>query len=254
MYNFLCRCQWWRLFHTKDIPESHFLLAIPLSFHYDADMRRIIIPLIVITLALAVSCSGSPKAEVAEIDVLTADGKPLSSSPTFSTDLFVVEVTYSDSSTEMLDADGLVTPVYDEEADGTTTWNGMVEASYGGKTIQKTFALETIEAPVYPNDDTGSVTYKELVSLSIYQIRPTTDGEPFDPSLFRIQAEYAGGPSEDLDGDGYVYLENPDNTMNKGDFVAANIRGYRVKLRIDFIDGCPTTGLQAPLSRGFPFS
>ena len=199
-------------------------------------MRKIIIPLVVFILALAVSCSGSPKAEIAEIDILTVDGKPLASAPEFSTDLFVVEVTYSDSSTETLDADGLVTPLYDEEADGTATWNGMVEASYGGKTIQKTFVLKTIEVPVYPNDDSGSVTYKELVSLSIYQIRPASDGEPFNPSLFRIQAEYAGGPSEDLDGDGYVYLQDSDGIMNKGDFVMASIRGYRVKLRIDFVD------------------
>ena len=155
-------------------------------------MKRIIIPLVVFILALAVSCSGSPKAEIAEIDILTVDGKPLASAPEFSTDLFVVEVTYSDSSTETLDADGLVTPVYDEESDGTATWNGMIEASYGGKTIQKTFVLKTIEVPVYPNDDSGSVAYKELVSLSIYQIRPASDGEPFNPSLFRIQAEYAG--------------------------------------------------------------
>lgn len=96
--------------------------------------------------------------------------------------------------------------------------------------------LETIEAPVYPNDDSGKVTYKELVSLSIYQTRPATDGEPFDPSLFRSQAEYAGGPSEDLDGDGYVYLQDSDGTMNRGDSVMASIRGYRVKLRIDFAD------------------
>ena len=135
---------------------------------------------------------------VAEIDILTADGKPLASAPEFSTDLFVVEVTYSDGSAKMLDADGLVTPVYDEESDDTTTWNGMVEASYGGMTVQKTFVLEEILAPVYPNDGEGPITYKELVSLSIYQISPATDGEPFDPSLFRIQAEYAGGPSEDL--------------------------------------------------------
>ena len=199
-------------------------------------MRRIIIPLIIITLAFAVSCSGSPKAEIAEIDILTVDGKPLASAPEFSTDLFVVEVTYSDSSTKTLDADGLVTPVYDEESDDTATWNGMVEASYGGKTIQKTFVLEEIIDPVYPNDDEGSITYKELVSLSIYQIRPATDGEPFDPSLFRIQAEYAGGPSEDLDGDGYVYLQDSDGTMNRGDSVMASVRGYRVKLRIDFAD------------------
>lgn len=199
-------------------------------------MRRIIIPLIIITLAFAVSCSGSPKAEIAEIDILTVDGKPLASAPEFSTDLFIVEVTYSDSSTKTLDADGLVTPVYDEESDDTATWNGMVEASYGGKTIQKTFVLEEIIDPVYPNDDEGSITYKELVSLSIYQIRPATDGEPFDPSLFRIQAEYAGGPSEDLDGDGYVYLQDSDGTMNRGDSVMASVRGYRVKLRIDFAD------------------
>ena len=199
-------------------------------------MRRIIIPLIIITLAFAVSCSGSPKAEIAEIDILTVDGKPLASAPEFSTDLFVVEVTYSDSSTKTLDADGLVTPVYDEESDDTATWNGMVEASYGGKTIQKTFVLEEIIDPVYPNDDEGSITYKELVSLSIYQIRPATDGEAFDPSLFRILAEYAGGINEDLDGDGYVYLQNSDGVMNRGDSVMASIRGYRVKLRIDFVD------------------
>lgn len=144
-------------------------------------MRRIIIPLVVFILALAISCSGSPKAEIAEIDILTVDGKPLASAPEFSTDLFVVEVTYSDSSTKTLDADGLVTPVYDEEADDTTTWNGMVEASYGGKTVQKTFVLEEIIDPVYPNDDEGPITYKELVSLSIYQIRPATDGEAFNP-------------------------------------------------------------------------
>lgn len=148
----------------------------------------------------------------------------------------MVEVTYSDSSTKTLDADGLVTPVYDEEADGTTTWNGMVEASYGGKTIQKTFVLEEILDPVYPNDDEGPITYKELVSLSIYQVRPATDGEPFDPSLFRILAEYAGGINEDLDGDGYVYLQDSDGTMNRGDSVMASVRGYRVKLRIDFAD------------------
>ena len=197
-------------------------------------MRRIIIPLIVITLAFAVSCS--PSAAVEKINILTADGKPLDSSPEFSADLFVVKVTYTNDSTKILDGKGLVIPEYDQGADGSNTWNGIVEASYGGKTIQKTFVLETIEAPVYPNDDSGNVTYKELVSLSIYQTRPATDGEPFDPSLFRIQAEYAGGPSEDLDGDGYVYLQNSDGTMNRGDSVMASIRGYRVKLRIDFAD------------------
>ena len=155
---------------------------------------------------------------------MTADGKPLDSSPEFSADLFVVKVTYTNGSTKILDGKGLVIPEYDQGADGSNTWNGIIEASYGGKTIQKTFVLETIEAPVYPNDDSGNVTYKELVSLSIYQTRPATDGEPFDPSLFRSQAEYAGGPSEDLDGDGYVYLQDSDGTMNRGDSVMASIR------------------------------
>ena len=116
-------------------------------------MRRIIIPLIVIILAFAVSCSGSPGAAVEEIDILPADGKPLVSSSEFSADLFVVEVTYTYDSTEILDGEGLVTAEYEEEADGSNTWNGMVVASYGGQTLQKTFILEPMMIEIPANGD-----------------------------------------------------------------------------------------------------
>ena len=197
-------------------------------------MRRIIIPLIVIILAFAVSCSGSPGAAVEEIDILPADGKPLVSSPEFSADLFVVEVTYTDDSTEILDGEGLVTAEYEEEADGSYTWNGMVEASYGGKTSQKTFILEPMMIEIPANGDENS--YKQLVSLTIYQERLATEGEEFNPSYFKLEAEFADGYVEVLDGEGYITLQVTDGTMNKGDYVTAFVRGYRVKLAITFID------------------
>ena len=104
------------------------------------NIRRIIIPLIVITLAFAVSCS--PSAAVEKINILPASGGPDISSTEFSADLFVVEVTYTNGSTKILDGEGFVTPEYDKETDGSNTWNGIVEASYGGKTVKKLFILQ----------------------------------------------------------------------------------------------------------------
>lgn len=197
-------------------------------------MRRVIIPLIVITLAFAVSCS--PSVTVEKLDILPASGESSISSTEFSADLFVVEVTYSNGSTKILDGEGIVSPEYDTEDDASRTWNGMVEASYGGKTAQKTFILGTVIVPFPPNGVDNTNTYKQMVSLTIYQTKLATDGEKFDPSYFEIRAEYADGFVEVLDGEGFVELRKPDDTMDKGDYVIASIRGYKVLLAIDFID------------------
>ena len=174
-------------------------------------------------------------ATVEKINILIAEGKPLVSSPGFSTDFFVVEVTYTDDSTRTLDGDGLVTPEYDWETDGSSTWNGIVEASYGGKTVKKLFILpEDVMPP--SNGEENSITYKQLRSLTIYQTTPATDGEAFNPSYFELEVEYADGLTEIFIGNDCVELQEHDGTMNKGDYVIASFSNYQVLLRIDFID------------------
>ena len=166
---------------------------------------------------------------------MTADGKPLASLPEFSADLFVVEVTYTNGSTKILDGEGLVIPEYDQEADGSNTWNGIVGASYGGKTVKKLFILhEDILPP--SNGEENSITYKQLRSLTIYQTTLATDGEKFNPSYFELEVEYADGSTEIFIGNNCVELQYNDGTMNKGDYVIATFSNYQVLLRIDFID------------------
>lgn len=175
---------------------------------------------------------------VAKIDILTADGEPEVSTTTFSANLFVVEVTYSDGKTRALGGEGIVIAEYDKNSDGSYTWNGTVEASYGGKTVKKTFVLnETIFIPIPPtNGPDNSITYKKPVYLGIVQTTLAEDGESFNPSYFELEVVFEDGSSTILNSEEYVRLQESDGTMNKGDYVFARFDNYYVKLKIEFAD------------------
>ena len=179
----------------------------------------------------------SSVATVTKIDILTADGEPEVPTTTFSANLFVVEVTYSDGKTRTLGGEGLVIAEYDKNSDSSYTWNGTVEASYGGKAVKKTFVLNEVVIIIPPFIDNGEPEYtNKPIGVELTQPNPVDDGGAFKASFFEIKVLFNDGTTEIYNGIGYVELEIDDGTMDRGDFVVADFEGIPVKLQIVFSD------------------
>ena len=179
----------------------------------------------------------SSVATVSKINILTADGKPEVPTTTFSANLFVVEVTYTDGKTRTLGGEGLVIAEYDKNSDGSYTWNGTVEASYGGKTVKKTFVLneEVVIIPPFIDNGDPQPTNKPI-GVELIQPKPVDVGGAFKPSFFDIKVLFTDGTTEVYSGIGYVELEIDDGTMDRGDYVIADFDGIPVRLAIVFND------------------